>query len=104
MVNESFTFLEKVQKSPSKADNSIHENATEAPDSENKPSEDANETPSELNENEEEETPQARQKRLMAKFWKPRRSLAHRLKGITLQILIIFCTIKYQNKCVVNNI
>merc|ERR1719414_809724 len=76
---------QKVQNKQSTSDNSIGENPTDASNSEKEKSDEAKESSSQPNasKDEEEESAEARQKRLMAKFWKPRRSMAYRLKDGT---------------------
>merc|ERR1719270_1799889 len=76
---------QKVQNNQSTSDNSIGENPTDASKNDNEKSDEAKESSSQPNASkaEEEESAEARQKRLMAKFWKPRRSMAYRLKDGT---------------------
>ena len=76
------TSEEKAHKDPSTSDDSKAETATDDTSNANTNTEDDKQPALTENTSESrEETPEARQKRLMAKFWKPRMSISHRLKG-----------------------
>ena len=81
----------KVEKDSSNGEDVSNEMLKESPKSN-----EAKESSSQPNASkaEEEESAEARQKRLMAKFWKPRRSMAYRLKGMVSLNLITQILIK----------